>query len=389
MTEHLSDAWAALADALGYPIRLEQAREIASAIPLGPGPDGRTALAMAAAAGADEIGLLLLERGADPLFALEGDWTPLRKASLSGSATLVRALIAHGALVGREGEAALEAALASFERHRRVAADPDRGLATVATLLDAGVDPHSPGVTDPASPIVTLAGRVLLLRRIRPELHARVLDELVRRGVALDAIFDHALEDALCQVARVWEDPILADYLDAHGLSSAGRDGRGTILHGLASRDTPREAFERWIARGARLEARDASGMTPLLVAAASAAPRSVEALVAVGAIVSATDAQGRNAATLASARIGADALLRWLEERGVQAAPTTQDPEGPPPAAVPAGALPARVIDGTFKGFDAHVTLGPDGRYDAVVSIFGRGVSAILGPSELSLLEP
>jgi len=132
-----------------------------------------------------------------------------------------------------------------------------------------------------------------------------VLDLVLSRGVTIDEIFTRR-GDALCQVASVWEDPVLIELLRGHGATAVGTEGRGTVLHGLATRATTREELETWISRGARLEARDESGETPWLVACNQVQLVTARALASLGANVHATDARGPSSGT-SDASLGRD----------------------------------------------------------------------------------
>lgn len=366
----------------------DRAVTLAAELPLTPlRTDGKTALHIAAIAGAFEAGRVLLERGADPMARDEGGWTPLRSAALAGSSELVAAMLPR-CDDAREHAAALEDALGSFGRHRRVARTPSYGVETLRVLLDAGVDPMAKGLVHADRTLLEGAGSGLLSRRIDPAVHVEVLALFVDRGASLEEAFPSPVDDPLALVVRAYEDSPLETFLVDRGIPVAGRDGRATVLHGLAARGASRAVFESWIARGARLEARNAHGQTPLLVAASYAVRMSVEALVAIGADLHAVDDEGHNAHALAGERADGEALAAWLVERGVTPSSVEKGHASPRPAAIPPGVIHTKVVRGAFNGFEAHVTRTPDdrGRYRAVVIVFGRGVEMLLERDDLAL---
>lgn len=369
-------------DALGNE-DFEQAARLARDVPLGFGGDGRTALYVAAAAGAYDAAAILLERGEDPLAVDAADPSLAAKACHAACTPLLAVLLERGVVPASELPALFRAVLAVFRGASRERAE--RGIETLGLLLEHGLDLSQ---ADP--PLGSLARGLGtgLLARVDQALHASILERPLASGLALDTMFEgHG--DALCQAARTWEEPSLREFLFAHGANPMGTDGRGTVLHGLASRATPRAEVELWLSRGARLEARDEWGRTPLLAAAHAVQLENARLFADLGANVLATDAEGRNARALVADRPDADAWSAWLDERGADAKTgPAAPPAGPAHAAVPANARKVRVVQGAFKGMDAFVTPRGDGGLDAVINVFGRGLTQVLAASDVEIIE-
>lgn len=367
-----------------------RAAVLAKRVSLELGRDGRTAFYLAAAAGATEAARVLLDRGADPHACDPEDWSASRRACLAGAAELVSLLIERGLIREPELPSLLEASLASFGRVKRVVEDPEAGLSTIRLLLHQGVDVTAPSLSHVGHSLAWVAGAMLLHRRVAPRVHARLVELFVAHGATVDELFDDQAQDALCQIAKIAGHEPLLECVYNMGAKSGEITGKATVLHGLAERDASADELNVWLHRGAEVDARDASGRTPFLIACESLAMQSARALVERGANVHATDSEGRNALSNVRDRLQADSFVSWLTGLGV-AAPGPNTPAsrnaGTASALVPSDARPAKIVLGHFKGFDAHVTLRSDGKFDAVISVFGRALALVLDSDQVQLL--
>ena len=367
-----------------------RAAVLAKRVSLELGRDGRTAFYLAAAAGATEAAKVLLDRGADPHVCDPEDWAASRRACLAGAAELVSLLFERRMISEPELPSLLEASLASFGRVKRVVEDPEAGLSTARLLLERHAKVTAPSLSHEGHSLAWVAGAMLLHRRVAPEVHAKVLELFVAHGATLDELFDDHAQDPLCQIAKVAGHGPLLECVYTMGAKPGEITGKATVLHGLAERDASADELNVWLHRGAEVDARDASGRTPFLIASESLAMQSAKALADRGANVHATDSEGRNALANVRDRLQADSFVAWLKCLGVaEPAPNTPASRnaGTASALVPSDARPAKIVLGHFKGFDAHVTLRSDGKFDAVISVFGRALAQVLDSEQVQLL--
>jgi ankyrin len=215
-------------------------------------PEGTSALVVAAHSGHAAVAKALLERGADPNAAAAG-YTALHAAILRSDADLVRALLARGADVN--------AAILKATPVRRSSADYALGFDLVGatpfwlaarflepgimrTLAEAGADPRFAMKDGTTALMAAMQGR----RRAEPGL---IVDRAEDERLALEA-------------ARV------AQSLGVD-VNAVTKDG-DTALHAAVGRRF--HSVIQWLAdNGARIDAENAKGQTPLALAAASRAP--------------------------------------------------------------------------------------------------------------------
>jgi ankyrin repeat protein len=212
-------------------------------------PDGMTALVEAAHSGHEAVGRLLLEMGADPNAAAVG-YTALHAAVLRGRLDLAKALLAHGANpnaqitrgtpVRRNSEdfelpATLIGATPYLLAAKFLEVDIMRALAM------EGADPQLPMKTG-VTPLMAAAG-------------VGVVAQSDRRG--LSVLDGGKLEDE----RRVLEAVTVALKIggDINAVNRAG----DTALHGAAGAGY-NTVVEFLAAHGARLDAKNAKGQTPL-----------------------------------------------------------------------------------------------------------------------------
>ena len=244
----------------------------AGADPNDTAPAGTSALVVAAHSGHGALAALLLDAGADPNAAGAG-YTALHAAILRGDATLVRALLAHGAdpnahllrgtRYARQGklfslDMAWTGATPFF-----LAAKFGRGD-IMRQLAEHGADPHA-GVGGGVTPLMAAAG--MLTRGF---------------GRAGKDRLGREMDSAEMEVALT-QDPdlrnVMGSGIDAVKVAvelgadvNAASDTGDTALH-LAAFHGFKSVVRYLVNRGARLDATNLSGETPLDRALAARAP--------------------------------------------------------------------------------------------------------------------
>jgi len=231
----------------------------AGASPNEPGPDGMSALVLASYSGHDDVAAWLLSKDANPNADAAG-YTALHTAVLRGDVELVKKLLAYGANpnaritegspITREGEdlvlpTPLVGATAFFLAAKFLEVDIMRLLAK------GGADPRL-GIMDGTTPLMAATG-------------IGWGGGVDRRGRDTSGLADPTFHDA----DRALEAARLA--LDLGADVNAANDAGDTALHGAASKGY--DAVVQLLAdQGARLEAKNKRGRTPLATAKKSTA---------------------------------------------------------------------------------------------------------------------
>ncbi len=220
-------------------------------------PDGGSALTMAVHGGHAALARLLLEKGANPNIIGSG-YTALHAAVLRGESGLVTDLLARGANINsriRNGTATARGSREYFLPDSLVGATPLMLAAKflepsiLRTLLAKGADPR-----------VTLQdGTTLLMAAAGVGSQANLFDRRDRLAVLKGS--DEA-------VAREVVDLLLGLTGDTNAATTvnAANAAGNTALHGAARMNYP-SVVKALVARGARLDARNKKGETPLAVA--------------------------------------------------------------------------------------------------------------------------
>ncbi len=211
-------------------------------------PDGNTALLIAAHSGRGEMAAFLLDKGANPNAAGIG-FTALHAAVLTGDVTLVKALLAHGANPN--------AVLTNGAPLRRVDSDPllpaDLAGATpfllaakfvevaiMRLLIAAGADPLM-AMKDNTTPLMAAAG-------------VGWPGGVDRRGSNLIEA-PHPDEDQALEAVKI--------TIDLGTRVTASNEAGDTALHGAASKGYNR-IIQLLADKGAKLDAKNKTGQTPL-----------------------------------------------------------------------------------------------------------------------------
>jgi ankyrin repeat protein len=289
---------------------------------------GNTPLSMAAGFGNSAIAYLLVERGAN-VNPTTKTVTPLMGAAQHGDAGLVRFLLDHGARVndGAAGGAALLSAInSSYGKNDHTA--------IVALLLARGASPNLGPRSQ--SPLVTAAPRG------KPELVRLLLDH----GADVNAVDVNHMTPLLAAITMTGFGPVgdsaratVVKMLIDHGADVNARgkeDGRtplfaavehgGDLTNFMPGAPTPvdfqknaaiaTEVVRTLLDHGARLDARDRLGTTPLQAAVSSSSvnTETINLLLARGADVNAPDPRGNTPLAIAIAR--REAIQNTLNSR-------------------------------------------------------------------------
>ena len=244
----------------------------AGADPNDTAPAGTSALVVAAHSGHAELAALLLDAGADPNSAGAG-YTPLHAAILRGDAALVQALLAYGADPGarllrgtryaRQGKLfALDMAWTGATPYF-LAAKFGRGD-IMRRLAESGADPHA-GLDGGVTPLMAAAGMLTrgfgragkdrLGREMdSAEMEVALTQDPDRRGVMASGI------DAVKAAVELGADVNAASATGDTALHLAAFHGFKTVVRYL-------------VGQGARLDATNLRGETPLDRALAARAP--------------------------------------------------------------------------------------------------------------------
>mmetsp|Transcript_21250 Transcript_21250/g.55281 ORF Transcript_21250/g.55281 Transcript_21250/m.55281 type:complete len:965 (-) Transcript_21250:169-3063(-) len=249
-----------------------------------------------------DIALYLLEAGADPHYPCKGGQNALWRASYHGYTSLVRALLAKGADVGGDKEAAAPIIVAAQNGHLEVIkvlveagadVNSENGKTTVLAsavendryecveyLLDRGAIPKAPD----SSPLTPL-DRAFVNDHVREEM----IVLLVRHGATL-----HKDVPLMCLAARKSVKAVQLLQQEGFNLSVVAADGN-TPLHFAVTRNETTEVIRYLAEQGCDLEAKNEDGMSPLFLAVVNEQDKSVAALFGVGADPSSLQVQVRN----------------------------------------------------------------------------------------------
>lgn len=248
--------------------------------------------------------------------------TVLHTAAVAwGEADILRRLLDAGARIDARDASGRTALVAAFaEGHYRSAENGvDRLTAVFDFLVSRGADPLARG-HDGRTPMLLALGT----RHLLP-----VAQRLLQRGLPLP---DGALLAALEGGAQDEDFRALPQLLDkvtpAH---AAVRDPQGRLPLHLAARSTrTADLLGGLLAFGVPVDARDASGRTALVEAAAYGNLAAMQLLAGRGASVRAQERDGSTALHLAAGLARVD-LVRWLVEQGADA--QVRDAQGRRPA--------------------------------------------------------
>jgi len=330
---------------------------------------GNSALMYASMQGNVDIGLMLVERGADVTFkrTASDNWTALHMASNKATLPLVQALLEAGADVsamGSTGETALMAALL------------ENNIDVAMFLVENGADVNNYYVTNNRSLLhvacnltfVTIIKDVLLphediivdardINRDTP-LHECAyagltggVKALLKKGADIDAVAKNNVSALMYAAMRGYDDMVsllLSEGADANLISS---NVNFTALHYACDRkeeyaagalvannetdldlqdvdgDTPMhlcalnnlaDLVKEFIKKGADMEVLNKKGRTAILMAATVNASETVDVLIAAGANVNVVDERGITALMEASA-VGRTDIVKALLEAGAE----------------------------------------------------------------------
>jgi ankyrin repeat protein len=246
-----------------------QAALAARANPNAPNERGVPPLAYAASGGHLGIVTMLIGAGAAVNSNPQNDATPLINAIEGGHVNIVKALLAAGARANQADRIRRTPLQVASNRNRPEIA---------ALLLDAGAP-----VDSLALPYAALGGDTTLVRL------------LLAFGANPNAGRGHALSEATRGCYRNDNTDVIRALLD--GGADPKVHGDYSALHRAAGLCEP-EVVRLLLARGADPNARDMSGVTPLISAAVAGRLETVRLLIAAHADVSARDSSGRSVLT-------------------------------------------------------------------------------------------
>lgn len=292
-------------------------------------PTGSSLLALAAEQGSDDIVDSLLDYGADPGWVSRAGWTAATFADANEFRGLALHLVAAGAppasleahgytplhraarsgalekVSDALGPDAIDAVDASGDTPLALAVRFRRAHSVVA-LLAAGANPNH---SNDGWPILATA----VYEDSRPGARPVFVELLLAAGAEVHP--PGCYPPLFCTVNQEWSSgPVLAQMVSAGADigAIAGRE-RETLLHRIA-----------WIADaalvdvalglGAEIEARDAEGRTPLLVAADGGNAETLIRLVERGADLSARDHAGHTVNDLARSPHGSARVFAFLD---------------------------------------------------------------------------
>lgn len=285
-------------------VRGEKDAELARRLTAGeppdfPGPDGLTALLVAAAVGDNSCTLRLLEAGADPDLRDADRQSALHLGARSGDVYLVRNLLRYGAdfrLMDRNGDTPLHAALKAGQR------------AMALDMVAQGVDPY---MKDSSG-------------RTAQDLARELGDEGTARGLGMAGLGAAALNSSMPPLHRAVQrgDARVAAAIARRPRALLATEGHGrTALH-IAARNDQAAFVDVLIGAGMAVDMRDDEGRTALHEAAERGFLPVVERLLSAGASPTATDADGTTPVEAARRRGHAEAA--FIIRKAAAVAPPT-----------------------------------------------------------------
>lgn len=294
-----------------------------------------------------------------------GEDTPLTYAISLGKIEVVKVLLAHGADVNKQTPILTILRYGGMQPNTE--ADELRRLAVLNLLLEAGANPNPEKVVDSPLTVALETGQMRLfialkqvgatfghdapmieaVKNNRPEMIQNLLkigigvDEEKRQGCTAlcQAVFEKnsKIVALLLKSGARWtahgmayeehrsitwaemivqsSTEILEQFLNA-GLAANSRlknDTNMTLLHQAAIYAEP-SAIALLLARGAKINAQDDAGNTPLMLAASTGKLENVDALITAKADVTLIDTEGRTAKLLAAETNRADIVARLVK---------------------------------------------------------------------------
>jgi ankyrin repeat protein len=229
-------------------------------------PDGASALVVAAHSGHPELTALFLDQGADPNASRAG-YTALHVAVLRGDAAMVEALLAHGAnpnvplargtVIGRQAKLfMIDGALVGATPFFLAAKYAD--AQSMRLLAKAGADPLL-GLKDGSTPLMVAAGMLTTGfsrgggDRQDREMDTAEAEVAFSQDEDLRVVLNSGIE-AVKLAVELGADVNAANQNGDTALHSAAHHGFETVIQFLVS-------------QGARLDAKNKGGQTPLMVA--------------------------------------------------------------------------------------------------------------------------
>ncbi len=316
-----------------------------------------TAVHAAIAYGRLDILSMLLQRGASTELLMKPGLTPLSAAAMKNDTDAITLLLRYGAQINRQtrgGVSALKLACAKgnldatqvllahkadpvpadAEGHTALSLAQEQGgenrLALMRMLLEHGASPEAQVGEDGWSPLLTaivthdLPAAELLLKhgaKVDTTENSGSTPLMMAAGYGYTALVTRLLERG-ASVLR--QDADGNDALDhaamgarfTHGISAAAQ-GEEPGVQNAALVDTPATCLL-LLQRGASVHHADASGSTPLIIAARMGEPENVRLLLAHGADVNAQDNEGHTALI--------SALLPTADKIRLTFTPTTRE---------------------------------------------------------------
>lgn len=300
-------------------------------------PAGTSPLVLAAVEGSNEIVELLLTHGADPAWVSRSGWTAATFADANEFGDLSDRLVAAGAppssptahgytqlhRAARSGAIKqvpddlgpedIDALDASGDTPLALAVRFRRRDAAVA-LLEAGANPNH---MNDGWPILATA----VYEDSRPGPSSSFVELLVAAGADVNPA--GAYPPLFCAINQEWSSGIVLARMVSVGADIGALGGweHETVLHRIAS-IADADLVDTALGLGARIEARNQEGRTPLHAAAEAANDETFVRLVERGADLGARDGSGRSVEDLlgeSTASAGSDRIREFVAARSQQ----------------------------------------------------------------------